>query len=107
LKKREEILIKDQPVSKYNRYFDIMRKSAHELIEQGRQDEILPYLESDSISVRRDVAGLLYNLYPDKCREVLTDISKMSVRTGLPRCFGNVRLSALYALKIGIPKTYP
>jgi len=107
LQKREEVLIKNQSVRKYNKYFDIMRKSAHAIIEQGRQSELLPYLESDSISIQRDVAGLLFNSYPNKCREVLTRISEMSVQTGLPKHLGNVRLSACDALQYGIPKDFP
>ena len=107
LQKREEILIKNQSVRKYNKYFDIMRKSAHAIIEQGRQSELLPYLECDSISIQRDVAGLLFNSYPNKCREVLKWISEMSVQTGLPKHLDNDRLSASMALEIGIPKDFP
>lgn len=107
LRKREEILIKKQPMSKYNRYFDIMRKSARKLIIENRQDELLPYLESDSISIQHDVAGLLYNCYPDKCREVLQRISDMTVKTGLQMCFSNCCTSAYMTLKYGIPKDYP
>ena len=107
LKKREEVLIKNQSVAKYNRYFDKMCKYARNLIDNNRQEEILPYLYDESISIRRDVAGLLYNCYPEKCTEVLKSISNMSVQTGLPKHFGDVRLSAAMALEIGIPKNFP
>ncbi len=105
--KREDILAKDGSTRKYNRYFDKMRKLAHELIAENRQDELLPYLESASIPIQRDVAGLLYNCYPDKCRKVLQNISNMSVKTGLPMCFIDVSVSASMALEIGIPKDFP
>lgn len=59
--KREQILINGESVKKYNRNFDAMRKYARELINKNRQEELLPYLESDSVSVRRDVAGLLFH----------------------------------------------
>ena len=106
-KKREEILINDEPMWKYNKQFDRMRKYARKLIDEDRQEELLPYLYSDSISIQRDVAGLLYNCYPEKCKEVLRNISNMSVQTGLPKHLGNVRLSAAMALEEGIPKSYP
>jgi len=107
LKKREEVLEKHLSVSKYNKYFDIMRKSARKLIDENRQEELLPYLYCDSISIQYDVAGLLFNRYPEKCTEVLKKISNMSVQTGLPRCFDDIRLSAVLALEIGIPENYP
>ncbi len=106
-RKREEVLLNDEPMGKYNRYFDQMRKYAHKLIDEDRQEELLPYLESDSISIQRDIAGLLFNSYPDKCREVLFRISKMSVQTGLPKHLIGVSVSAAMALDIGIPKDYP
>lgn len=106
-KKREEILINNEPMWKYNRYFDRMRVHARKLIDEKRQEELLPYLESDSISVQYDVAGLLYNCYPDKCREVLERISDMTVKTGLQLCFSICCVSAYMALKHGIPKDYP
>ena len=87
LQKRDEILINDKPISQYNKYFKIMCKYARKLIDDGRQEELLPYLSNDNISYRRDVAGLLYNCYPEKCEEVLKDISAMSVQTGLPQYY--------------------
>jgi len=84
-----------------------MVRCARNLINENRQDELLPYLDDESISIQRDVAGLLYNCYPDRCRAVLEKISSMSIRTGLPKHLGNVRLSAVMALEIGIPKDFP
>ena len=107
LKKREEVLVKDQSIAKYNRYFDKMRKHARNLIDDNRQEELLPYLYDNSISIRRDVAGLLFHCYPENCRDVLQKIGDMSVETGLPRCFINVSVSAQMALEIGIPKNFP
>ncbi len=105
--KREQILINDESLKKYNRNFDAMRKYARELINKNRQEELLPYLESDSVSVRRDVAGLLFHCYPEKCRIVLKEIGEMTVENGLPKCFINVSISAKMALEIGIPKDFP
>lgn len=107
LKKREGVLARGQSINKYNKYFDLMVKYAHNLIVDNRQEELLPFLESESISIQRDVAGLLFNSYPEKCKEVLVRISEMSVQTGLPKHLGNVRLSAAMALEIGIPSNYP
>lgn len=105
--KREQILINDESLKKYNRNFDAMRKYARELINKNRQEELLPYLESDSVSVRRDVAGLLFHCYPEKCRTVLKEIGEMTVENGLPKCSINVSISAKMALEIGIPKDFP
>ena len=107
LKKREQILINDESVKKYNRYFEEMRKHARNLIDNNRQEELLPYLECDSVSIQRDVAGLLFHCYPEKCEEVLKKIAGMSVETGLPMCFANVSISAEMALDVGIPKEFP
>lgn len=107
LKKREQVLIKGQSMRKYNKYFDAMRKYARILIDNNRQDELLPYLESDSISIRCDVAGLLYHCYPERCRQVKQEIADMTVKTGLPFCFINVSVSAAMSLEIGIPKDFP
>lgn len=107
LKKREQILINGESVRKYNRCFDAMRKYARKIIDNNRQAELLPYLECDSVSIRRDVAGLLYHCCPEKCQRVLEEISDMTVETGLQRCFINVSVSASMALEIGIPKSFP
>ena len=107
LKKRDEILINDKPVRQYNKYFDNMRKHAKKLIADNRQDELLPLLNSNNISYRFDVAGLLYNFYPEKCKQILKDISAMSVQNGLPRCYSDIRIAAKMTLEIGIPKDFP
>lgn len=107
LKKRDEVLRKGQSIKKYSKYFKTMRRCARNLIAQNRQHELLPYLESESISIQRDIAGLLFNSYPDKCQSVLQNISNMSVPTGLPMCYINVSVSASMALEIGIPKDFP
>lgn len=98
LYKREEILKKGQSVKKYNRYFEVIRKCIRNLINENRQEELLPYLDNSSISIRYDVAQFLYNSYPQKCKAVLQEISEMSSRTGLPEYLGNVRLSAIMTL---------
>ena len=102
--KREEILVNDESMGKYNRCFDRMRVYARKLIDENRQEELLPYLESDSISVRKDVAGLLYHCYPEKCTDVLNTIANQQ---DVPWCFAMVKLNAIDALKYGIPKDYP
>lgn len=107
LKKREEILLTGQPIKKYNKYFDIKRECARRLIEQNRQDELLPYLESESVSIRADAAGVLFNCYPEKCGEVLRQISEMTVADGLPKQFVIVTAAARCNLKYGIPKDFP
>ena len=107
LQKRDEILINDKPVRQYNKYFDKMCKYARKLIDNNRQDELLKFLDSNNVSYRRDVAGLLYNCYPEKCKQVLKEISEMSVRDGLPKYYSDIRISAKMTLEIGIPKDFP
>lgn len=107
IKKRNEILINDKSVGQYNKYYDIMCKYARKLIDSNRQDELLPYLECDNISFRFDVAGLLYNCYPEKCLEIFKEISNMSVKNGLPTYYSNIRLSSIFVLEYGIPKDFP
>lgn len=107
VKRREQILINDESVRKYNRYYDAMRKYARKLIENNRQDELLPYLECDSVSIRCDIAALLYNCYPEKSRKVMKEIADMTVETGLQMCFINVSVAAGMTLEIGIPKSFP
>ena len=106
-KKKEESLLNNESVAKYNKYSDMMVKHARKLIKENRQNELLPYLKYESVSIQYDVAGLLYNLYPDECREVLKKISEMSVETGMPKQFSDIRLSAITALEYGIPKDFP
>lgn len=106
--KREEILKKEpRSMSKYNRCFDKMRKLARELFAEKRQDELLPYLESESISVREDIAGLLYHFYPDQCRKIIQEIADMKVVDGLPKHLAIVAVTAGFNLEYGIPKDFP
>ena len=84
-----------------------MRKCARKLIDLNRQEDILPYLNSNSVSMQYDIAQILYNIYPEECKAVLKRISEMSSKTGLPAYLGNVRLSALMTLEYGIPKDFP
>lgn len=107
VKKREEILMKNQSMKKYNKYFDIKVKCARSLIEQNRQAELLPYLKSDSLMMRFDTAGVLFNSYPDKCREVLREISEMTIASGLPEQFVILAVTAHCNLEYGIPKDFP
>ena len=107
LKKRDKILINDKPVRQYNKYFDIMRKYARKMINDNRQAELLPFLDSDNISYRFDVAGLLYNSYPEECKQVLKDISAMAVQNGLPKQYVIISVAANDNLKYGIPKDFP
>ena len=102
--KRNDILVKKQPIKKYNYYFDKMRKYARKLINDNRQDELLPFLNSDCISIKKDIAGLLFNCYPDLCREALKEIADM---TDIPFYYGIVQLGAKDNLKHGIPKDFP
>jgi hypothetical protein len=107
LNKRDKILIGGRTIQKYNYYFDNMRKYARELINENRQNELLPYLDDKSISIQRDVAGLLYHCYPELCKDRLESIAKMTVKAGLPKHYVNVSISAAMALEVGIPKDYP
>lgn len=107
LQKRDEILINNKPIRQYNKYFDKMRKYARKIIDEGRQEELLPLLDSDNISYRFDTAGLLFHCYPEKCTQIMKEISDMSVETGLPKYYIIVSVSAHMDLEIGIPKDYP
>ncbi|MBE6847627.1 MAG: hypothetical protein E7503_05820 [Ruminococcus sp.] len=103
LKKREEILQKGQSVSKYNHYFDRMIQYAKQLIEANRQDEIAPFLESDSISIRYDVACILFHHYPDLCTQVLREIADMTFENGMPKYLAIISTGARCTLEYGIP----
>lgn len=107
LQKRDEILAKDKPVRRYNKYFVQMCKYTRKMINENRQAELLPFLDSENISYRFDVAGLLFNCYPDKCEKVLKELSEMSVETGLPKYYIILSISAYDNLKYGIPKDFP
>ena len=69
--KREEILINNESVRKYNYYFDKIRKYERILIAENRQDELLPFLECDSISICSDIANILFQWYSIQCIQVL------------------------------------
>ena len=103
-KKRNDILINKKSIKKYNYYFDEMRKNARMLINENRQDELLPFLNSDNISIKKDIAGLLFNSYPDLCYKVLQEIADMA---DIPVYYGIVQLGAKDNIKYGIPKDFP
>lgn len=105
-KKREEILINHEPIWKYNRYYDRMWVYARKLIDENRQEELLPYLESDSISVRSDIANILSDWYPEQCAQVLQEIANMTIATGLPKHFVILSVAAQVNLKHGVLKDY-
>ncbi len=105
--KREDILAKNGSMSSYNRYLDKMRKLARQIIAENRQDELLPYLKCESISIREDVACLLYHFYPDLCGKIIQEIADMKVVTGLPKHLAIVAVTASFNLKYGIPKDFP
>ena len=107
LKKREEVLIKNQSIAKYNKYYDKIRKYEQKIFEEERQNELVPFLYSDSISIRSDIACILYHYYPEKCTEVLKEIADMTVDNGLPKCFVILSIAAKDNLKYGIPKNCP
>ncbi len=66
-RKREAILAQDGSMRQYNQCFAFMRRYAHALLADGQQQALLPFLSDSSISVRFDVAGLLYHAYPAQC----------------------------------------
>ena len=105
--KREEILLNGQSMSRYNHYLDKMRKLARELFDENRQDELLPYLKSESVSVREDVACLLYHFYPDLCGKIIREIADMKVVSGLPKHLAIVAVTASFNMKNGIPEDFP
>lgn len=107
LKKRDEILKGIWIARIYNYHFDVIRRITRKFIDQNRQDELFYLLESENISYRRDMAGMLYHAYPEKCKEVLQEISEMTVPNGLPKYYVNLSVSAYTSLKIGIPKDFP
>ena len=104
LQKRDEILINDKPIRQYNKCFDKMRKYARKMIDDGRQADLLPFLQSENISIKNDIAGLLFNCYPELCREALNEIAGM---TNIPVYYGIVQMGAKDNLKYGIPKDFP
>lgn len=105
--KREEILKQGQITNKYDRYFNEMRKLARKLFAEKGQDELLPYLDSDSISIRADIACLLYNHYRDKCEKIIREIADMKIEDGLPEYLTIVVKTARFNLKYGISGDFP
>jgi len=105
-KKREEILVKKESISKYNKYYDMIRKHVCTLITEKRQAELLPYLECDSISIRSDIANILCDWYPKQCAQVLQEIANMTTSTGLPKHFVVLSVAAQVSLKYGILRNY-
>ena len=105
--KRESILLHDGSMREYNRYHDKIRKCARALIDENRESELLPYLNDDNLFIRYDIAGVLYNSYPEQCTKVWEEISEMTISTGLPRHLVIISLSAQGNLEYGVPKDYP
>lgn len=83
--KRENILKENLSVARYNRYFDRMTRCAKILKDEKRLDTLLPYLKDDNISVRFDIATLLFSHYKNECTEVLSQIAQMTEEKGLPK----------------------
>ena len=106
-RKREDNLRNGESVGKYNLYFDRMRKYARKLIDENGQEALLPYLENESISVRSDLAGLLFHCYPEQCTQVLQEIAAMTLQNGLPKCFIRVVVTARDTLKYGVHRNFP
>ena len=92
--KRENILKENLSVARYNRYFDRMTRCAKILKNEKRLDTLLPYLKDDNISVRFDIATLLFSHYKNECTEVLSQIAKMTEEKGLPKHLASLPESA-------------
>ncbi len=108
LNRRDEALREGtSSIGKYNKYNEIMVQAAHKLLEKERQDELLPYLKSSSVSIQKDVACILFNIYPERCTLVLQKIAKMTTASGLPVCYARLPGSAKSSLNSGIPKDFP
>lgn len=105
--KRESILLHDGSMREYNRYHDKIRKYARALIDENRASELLPFLNDENLFIRYDIAGVLYNSYPEQCAKVWEEISKMTIPTGLPKHLVIISLSAQGNLEYGVPKDYP
>jgi hypothetical protein len=99
---REKILLNNESVRKYNVYYEKMMKYANYVAEENRQVELLPYLNHESISVKYDIATILYRFYPEKCHQVLLDISKMTINDGIPKRLAMICVAAYDFLKYGI-----
>ena len=88
-------------IGTYNRYLKVVTECANELIEQGRQDEMLPLLENKSVSIMKDAADALYACYPEICGAKLKEISRMTVKDGLEKCYVLPAVSAAMAFEYG------
>ena len=82
---RESILKNNLSVARYNRYLDKMARYTKKLDNKKRLGDLLPYLKDDSISVRFDIATLLFPYYKNECTEVLSEIAKMNEEKVLPK----------------------
>ena len=91
---RESILKNNLSVARYNRYLDKMSRYTKKLDNNKRLGELLPYLKDDSISVRFDIATLLFPYYKNECTEVLSQIAKMNEEKGLPKHLASLPESA-------------
>ena len=105
--KMESILLNNGSTSKYNYNFRQMIKYARALIDENRASELLPFLNDENLFIRYDIAGVLYNSYPEQCAKVWEEISKMTIPTGLPKHLVIISLSAQGNLEYGVPKDYP
>lgn len=106
-KKREAILAQNRSMKDYNRYYDKMCQYMRILIEKNGEDILLTYLDCDSVSIRFDIAILLYNSFPTICKKILEEISEMNVENGLPKHLVIVSIAAYNNLKYGIPADFP
>ena len=106
-KKREFILEHSQSMREYNKYYDKMCKYMRCLIDSKQECDLLPYINDDSISVRFDIAILLYNSFSSICKKTLEEISELNINNGLPKHLVIVSVSAYNNLKYGIPADFP
>ncbi len=106
--KREAILMnRKRSMSRYNQYGYKILELATKLFNENRQDELLPYLESNSISTKYDIACLLFHFYPERCNQTLREIADMTMAEGLPRRLIIVTAMANNILKNGTPVCFP
>ncbi len=105
--KMELILRNNGPTSKYNYNFRQMVKYARVLIDENRAEELIPYLNHESLMIRYEVACILYNSFPEKCIPIIKEVSEMTIATGLPKHLTTIGASASNILRYGIPKDFP
>lgn len=106
-KKREAILAQSRSMKEYNKYYDKMCSYMRSLKDNNGEAALLPYLDNSSVSVRFDLALLLYNSFPAVCKNILEEISEMNVESGLPKHLVIVSVAAYNNLKYGIPANFP